>query len=57
VLSGNTGRPNGLKDGPCLARLAAVGLALAREDGRFEVSGTGARRHRREVLKQPVPSA
>jgi hypothetical protein len=57
VLSGNAGRPDGLKDGPCLARLTAVGLAVARNDGRFEVSATGAVRHRREVMKQPARSA
>ncbi|HET7880611.1 MAG TPA: hypothetical protein VFL55_06970 [Acetobacteraceae bacterium] len=54
VLSGDAGRPDGLKDGACLARLAAGGLAIVRRDGRFEVSCTGARRHAREVLRHPI---
>ena len=35
VLSGGQGRPGGLKDGPCLARLADMGLVCEREDGRY----------------------
>jgi hypothetical protein len=30
---------------------------VARNDGRFGVSATGAERHRREVMKQPARSA
>jgi len=57
VLSGLLGRPSGLKDGPCLARLAAMGLAETREDGRYSITEAGARRHRREVLKRGAASA
>jgi hypothetical protein len=49
---GDAGRPDGLKDGPCLARLATMGLARLREDGRFEISEAGAARHASEVLKR-----
>jgi hypothetical protein len=54
TLSGQAGRPAGLKDGPCLARLAGMNLARQREDGRFEVTEAGALRHTREVLRRPV---
>jgi hypothetical protein len=53
------GRPPGLKDGPCLERLAGMGLARARPDGRFELTEAGVARHGSEVLKQgegPCPS-
>jgi hypothetical protein len=46
------GRPDGLKDGPCLARLAGMGLARLRGDGRYEITEAGATRHASEVLKQ-----
>jgi hypothetical protein len=49
VLSGEAGRPAGLKDGPCLVRLHAMGLAWLRDDGRYALSETGAARHRREI--------
>lgn len=52
VLAGEQGRPGGLKDGPCLARLAEMLLARQRPDGRFEPTEAGAARHRTEVLKQ-----
>lgn len=55
VLSGTLGRPDGLKDGPCLHRLAAMGLVRARSDGRFELTDAGRARHASEVLKQPRP--
>ena len=51
VLSGDVGRPDGLKDGPCLARLAGMGLACARADGRYEPSAAGRARHSSEILK------
>jgi hypothetical protein len=54
VLSGATGRPGGLKDGPCLARLAGLGLARDRADGRYAITEAGALRHEREVLKRPA---
>jgi hypothetical protein len=53
VLSGPVGRPAGLKDGPCLQRLAGMGLARSREDGRFEVTAHGTARHANEVARRP----
>jgi hypothetical protein len=46
------GRPAGLKDGPCLERLAGMGLARLRGDGRFEITGAGRERHGSEILKR-----
>jgi hypothetical protein len=46
------GRPPGLKDGPCLARLARMGFCCARADGRYEITAAGVERHRSEILKQ-----
>jgi hypothetical protein len=54
TLVGAIGRPPGLKDGPCLERLTAMGLAQQREDGRFVISEAGASRHGTEVLKKAV---
>ena len=51
VLIGGAGRPAGLKDGPCLDRLAGMELARLRPDGRFEITGAGTRRHTQEILK------
>ncbi|TQF77723.1 hypothetical protein FK498_11445 [Elioraea sp. Yellowstone] len=47
------GRPPGLKDGPCLARLAGMGFCRERPDGRFEITEAGIDRHRTEILKEP----
>ena len=52
TLVGPPGRPDGLKDGPCLARLGGMGLARRREDGRWEMTADGAARHAREVLQR-----
>jgi hypothetical protein len=46
------GRPTGLKDGPCLERLEAMGFARLRSDGRFEVTEAGAARHDSEILRK-----
>jgi len=51
TLVGAPGRPDGLKDGPCLARLRGMGLARLREDTRWEMTADGAARHAREVLR------
>jgi hypothetical protein len=51
VLCGAAGRPAEQKDGPCLRRLAGMGLARARPDRRFEITDAGRTRHAREVLK------
>ncbi len=53
TLVGGPGRPDGLKDGPCLERLQAMGLARRRaDDGRFEITAEGEARHAREILKK-----
>jgi hypothetical protein len=51
VLIGGAGRPAGLKDGPCLERLAGMELARLRPDHRFEITSAGTRRHAQEILK------
>jgi hypothetical protein len=51
TLVGPPGRPEGLKDGPCLERLAGMGLAARRGDGRFEITAAGLARHASEILK------
>ncbi len=45
------GRPAGLKDGPCLERLEAMGLARRRPDGRFEITAAGEARHGVEIAR------
>ena len=50
-LSGGEGRPGGLKDGPCLVRIAAMGLVCERADGRFEITAAGLVRHAKEIAK------
>ncbi len=55
VLSGQIGRPGGLKDGPCLERLAEMGLAVT-TDKRFRPTEAGRRRHASEVLKLRRPA-
>ncbi|MCS6930687.1 MAG: hypothetical protein NZM27_00555 [Acetobacteraceae bacterium] len=50
-LAGGIGRPDGLKDGPCLRRLAGMGFAARREDGRFVATPAGLARHAQEILK------
>jgi hypothetical protein len=49
LLIGAVGRPGGLKDGPCLARLEGLGFTCARADGRFEVTQAGRDRHALEI--------
>ncbi|MDR3538626.1 MAG: hypothetical protein P4L71_19175 [Acetobacteraceae bacterium] len=49
MLSGGIGRPPGLKDGSCLTRLTAMGLAQLRSDGRFALTQAGSERHAREI--------
>jgi len=55
TLAGRLGRPPGLKDGPCLERLARMGFCTCRADGRFEITAAGSDRHASEILKQPAP--
>jgi hypothetical protein len=54
-LASDIGRPPGLKDGPCLERLAADGLAEARGDGRFVLTAQGRARHDAEILGEAAP--
>lgn len=55
TLVGLPGRPDGLKDGPCLNRLAGMGLGRQRPDGRFEATEAGLARHATEIApKQPA---
>jgi len=53
LLCDAPGRPAGLKDGPCLERLAGMGLA-AQHNGRYHVTEAGHVRHDTEILKQPA---
>ena len=57
VLSGAVGRPAGLKDGPCLARLTGMGFACRRDDERYAITEAGAVRHAREVLRRPAAAS
>ena len=52
VLTADDGRPDGLKDGPCLARLTRMGFATPRPDGRYGVTDAGRARHGSEILHE-----
>jgi hypothetical protein len=52
TLSGSAGRPPGLKDGPCLERLASMSFARERTDSRYEITEAGTAWHTREVMKR-----
>jgi hypothetical protein len=54
VLAGECGRPGGLADAPCLARLADRGLAAVGTEGRFLATPAGLARHRSEILRCDV---
>ena len=43
------GRPDGLKDGPCLNRLGGMGLAARREDDRWQITTEGRDAHARLI--------
>ena len=45
-LSGRAGRPAAYTDGPCLVRLAGLGLAAPRGDSRYELTADGIHCHR-----------
>ncbi|MCQ8241200.1 hypothetical protein [Rhizosaccharibacter radicis] len=51
---GRAGRPDGLKDGRCLVRLAELGLAelMPEDTSRFRVTDAGRARHRSEIMKK-----
>lgn len=52
VLCGDAARPPGLKDGPCLERLAGLGFAQLQADGRWAITDAGRARHGSEVLRE-----
>ncbi|GAB6967638.1 hypothetical protein JCM25156A_16750 [Komagataeibacter kakiaceti JCM 25156] len=53
-LSGDHGRPTGLRDDPCLRRLEGMGLARTDHNQRFAMTEQGHARHRTEILKLPT---
>jgi hypothetical protein len=56
LLCEQIGRPSGMKDGPCLSRLADLGLCQQRADGRFEITDEGRARHDQLVTPLGVSS-
>jgi len=52
MLCGTNGRPQGLKDGPCLARLQTLGFVAQRHDGHFVLTPAGRSRHATEILRR-----
>ncbi len=50
-LVGAHGRPAGLKDGPCLQRLAGMRLAQQTQ-GRFVITEVGRARHGAEIMRR-----
>jgi hypothetical protein len=57
MLAGPAGRPPGMKDGACLARLTGMDFAAVRPDGRYVATATGQQRHESEVLgSKDLPS-
>jgi len=53
TLCGPSGRPAGLKDGPCLERLAGMGFAIL-TGGRFHATDSGRARHDAEIMKRRI---
>ncbi len=47
ALVGPVGRSTESKDAACLARLAEMGMAGMRPDGRYEITGAGVEEHAR----------
>jgi hypothetical protein len=56
-LSQTIGRPPGLKDDGCLHRLAGMGLARQRADGRYDITPDGCSRHWSEVMGRKASPA
>lgn len=52
ILCGDIGRAADGKDAPCLERLARLGLARNRADGRYVATEAGSERHAREILRK-----
>jgi hypothetical protein len=57
ILSGNSGRPPGLADHPCLMRLQRQSLVEFSPPGRFVATLAGKARHRTEILHCPAEAA
>jgi hypothetical protein len=51
-LAAGDGRPHDQMDGPCLVRLAGMGMCGQSTDGRFALTPDGTQRHAVEVLKR-----
>ena len=49
LLCEGIGRPQGLRDQPCLERLQAMGFVFVGEDGRFHITPAGMSRHDQEI--------
>ncbi|GAN52718.1 hypothetical protein [Tanticharoenia sakaeratensis] len=49
LLCQDVGRPEGLRDQPCLERLCRMGFARQDEQGRFVITPAGCARHDREI--------
>lgn len=52
-LAGDIARPGGMKDGPCLERLHALGLVIQRPDKRYVITGAGAGVHATQIMHIP----
>lgn len=52
ALMADDGRPGGLKDGPCLDRLVAMGFAEPAAEDRYRITRAGSLRHRSEILRE-----
>ncbi|WP_408904522.1 hypothetical protein [Nguyenibacter sp. L1] len=50
ILCGAAGRPEGLKDQPCLERMAGMGLVARDAAGRYRATAAGVARHDSEIL-------
>ena len=57
TLVQDDGRPDGLKDGPCLHRLAGMGLAALRGDGRWAITPAGRAAHHRFIPARTAVAA
>jgi len=57
LLVGADGRPDGLKDGPCLVRLQGMALAAPRPDGRWQITALGQVSHAALVTGRPARKA
>lgn len=51
-MCGPVGRPTAMKDTACLLRIAEIGLARFREDGRCEITQAGRERHAVEIARR-----